>query len=105
MAETDVLQGTWKTTSAKISGKSFPADGQPDIHVGGRYHFEGSTLTKYANSDFPGISKTGVPHTYYVNSAKEPKEIEVKMKGDGPDGEWPVEKIIYRVDGDRLTLC
>lgn len=103
--DADLLIGTWEITSATINGDSFPVEGQLDMHIGGKYLFDGETLTKYPNPDFPGIDQAGTRHRYQVRAEENPKQIEIQMQGDGPNGPWPPETSIYRLEEDSLTLC
>jgi len=101
----ELIQGTWEVKSATINGESFPAAGQVDLHVGGRYQFDGETLTKFANPKFPGVVQTGTPHRYRLDATHHPKQIEIQMLGDGPNGAWPPERTIYELEKDSLLLC
>ena len=103
--DADVLKGTWEITSATINGDSFPVEGRADIHIGGRYHFDGKTLTKFANPDFPGVDHNGTQHRYQIRAETNPKQLEIQMLGDGPNGPWPPEKTIYKLEKDTLLLC
>ncbi len=96
----DLLKGTWEVTSATINGDSFPVEGQTDIHIGGRYQFDGETLTKFPNPEFPGVSKAGILHRYQIDEKTKPKQIEIQMQGENRNGPWPPEIIIYRLEKD-----
>lgn len=101
----NLIQGTWEVRSAQINGETFPVEGQPDIHVGGRYHFDAGTLTKIPNPEFPGVNASGVQHRYRIEPTQNPKQIEIQMTEPGPTGPWPLEKAIYELENDVLRLC
>jgi uncharacterized protein (TIGR03067 family) len=101
----EMIKGTWEVTSATINGESFPSEGQEDIHIGGRYVFDGETLTKTPNPQFPGVTQGGSLHRYHIDATKTPKQIEIQLQRDGSRGPWPPEKTIYKLDNDSLVLC
>lgn len=100
-----LIQGTWEVVSAKINGESFPVEGQVDIHIGGRYVFDGAELTKFPNPQFPGVTQDGSLHRYLIDATKTPKQIEMQLEQDGLRGPWPPEKAIYKLEKDSLVLC
>jgi uncharacterized protein (TIGR03067 family) len=99
------IKGTWEVTSAVINGESFPSEGQEDIHIGGQYVFDGETLTKFPNPQFPGVTQGGSLHRYQIDATKAPKQIEIQLQRDGSRAPWPPEKAIYKLDKDSLVLC
>jgi uncharacterized protein (TIGR03067 family) len=85
-------QGTWKAVSMEHDGKLTPPDKLKPIKLtvdGAKYHFQ--------NGDF---NERG---TYKFDPAGEPKALDIVV-GEGPD-KGKVYLVIYKVAGDRLTIC
>lgn len=91
-AEIAKWQGTWKATSFESDGKSFPPEKLEPIKLtvdGDGYHFQ--------SGDF---HERG---TYKFYPDRSPKALDIVV-GEGPD-KGKVHQVIYKVDGDQLTIC
>lgn len=91
-AEIAKWQGTWKAVAMEHDGKLTPPEELLPIKLtveGANYHFQ--------NGDF---SERG---TYKFDPKHEPKAIDIVV-GEGPD-KGKVYLVIYKVEGDRLTIC
>ncbi|MEX0676569.1 MAG: TIGR03067 domain-containing protein [Pirellulales bacterium] len=85
-------QGTWKAVSMEHDGKSTPPEKLKPIKLtvdGANYHFQ--------NGDF---NERGA---YKFHPDQEPKALDIVV-GEGPD-KGKVYLVIYKVEGDRLTIC
>ena len=85
-------QGTWKAVSMEHDGKLTPPEKLKPIKLtvdGAKYHFQ--------NGDF---NERG---TYKFDPAQEPKALDIVV-GEGPD-KGKVYLVIYKLEGDRLTIC
>jgi uncharacterized protein (TIGR03067 family) len=85
-------QGTWKALSVEHDGKLTPPEKLKPIKLtvdGANYHFQ--------NGDF---SERG---TYKFDPTQEPKALDIVV-GEGPD-KGKVYLVIYKIEGDRLTIC
>ena len=85
-------QGTWKAVSIQHDGKLSPPEKLKPITLtveGAKYHFQ--------NGDF---SERG---TYKFDPDQSPKALDIVV-GEGPD-KGKVYLVIYKVEGDRLTIC
>jgi uncharacterized protein (TIGR03067 family) len=85
-------QGTWKAVAFEHDGKQTPPEKLQPIKLtvtGANYHFQ--------NGDF---SERG---TYKFQPDKDPKALDIVV-GEGPD-KGKVYLVIYKVEGDRLTIC
>ncbi len=101
----DPLQGEWHVTKAIINGETFPQNGEEDIHVGGIYEFQSGTLTKRPNPSFARFEVVpATRHTYTLNTEANPPQIDVE-EPDKDAAAWPTENLIYKLQGDQLTLC
>ncbi len=81
------IEGTWVVESATVDGKA-----EDDIK-GEKMTFKNGTLTvKTKQKDEKG--------TYKLDSAQKPKTIDVT-----DDGKNETYAGIYKLDGDRLTIC
>jgi uncharacterized protein (TIGR03067 family) len=89
-SDKELLQGTWVAVSGEIQGERLRAE---DVR-GGRLVFKGGN----ARITMPGGEQG--EGTFKLDPAVDPKEIDVIRAGDsgGMLG-------IYRLDGDRLTIC
>jgi uncharacterized protein (TIGR03067 family) len=95
-AEQDIArwQGKWQAVSFLEDGKQKPADEVKQITLavsGTNYHFQNG------NANF---REQG---SYTFRAAKRPKEVDIRV-GDGAD-KGKVYLAIYRISGDRLTIC
>lgn len=91
-AEIAKWQGTWKAVSIEHDGKQTPPEKLQPIKLtveGANYHFE--------NGDF---HERG---TYRCAPGQDPKALDIVV-GEGPD-KGKVYLVIYKVEGDRLTIC
>jgi uncharacterized protein (TIGR03067 family) len=91
-AEARKWQGTWKAVSFEHDGKQTPPEKLKPIQLtvkGHEYHFQ--------NGDF---SERG---TYQFDPAANPKALDIVV-GEGSD-KGKVYLVIYKVEGDRLTIC
>ena len=91
-AEIAKWQGTWKAVSIEHDGKLTPPEKIQPIKLtvkGANYHFQ--------NGEF---SERG---TYRFDPKHEPKALDIVV-GEGPD-KGKVYLVIYKVEGDRLTIC
>ena len=85
-------QGTWKAVSMEHDGKSTPPEKLQPIKLtveGANYHFQ--------NGEF---SERGA---YKFDPKHVPKTLDIVV-GEGPD-KGKVYLVIYKVEGDRLTIC
>ena len=91
-ADAEGIQGTWTAVSAEQDGKEAPAEAIKDF-------------TLIVTADKLTFNPTGENRqsSYKLDPSKTPKEIELTPL-DGPAKGKPM-KNIYRLDGDRLTLC
>jgi uncharacterized protein (TIGR03067 family) len=88
----DEWQGVWHAISVDNDGQPTPAEKLEKIKLtvrGTDYHFQNG-----------GYSERG---TYKFDVAKSPRQLDI-IVGDGPD-KGKVHQTIYKIDGDRLTLC
>jgi RNA polymerase sigma factor (sigma-70 family) len=83
----DRLQGTWVAVSAEKGGKAAPDEFLTSLKI----TFAGDKITVRGGGD----AKEG---TFKLDPAKKPKEIDLMHEGKTAQG-------IYRLDGDKLTLC
>lgn len=91
-AEIAKWQGTWKAVSFEHNGRPTPAEKLTPITLtveGANYHFQ--------NGDF---SERG---TYKFYPERDPQALDIVV-GEGPD-KGKVYLVIYKVEGDRLTIC
>jgi uncharacterized protein (TIGR03067 family) len=85
-------QGTWRATSMENDGKPSTSEQLQKIKLtveGTSYHFQNGTFSEHG--------------TYNFAAAKNPKELDITA-GDGAD-KGKVYLVIYKVDGDDLTIC
>lgn len=85
-------QGTWKAVSMLHDGKASPKEKLEPIKLtveGANYHFQ--------NGDF---HERGT-YTFYPDA--DPKALDIVV-GDGAS-KGKVYLVIYKVDGDELTIC
>lgn len=90
------LQGTWIAESGQRGGQAVPVE-QIGIQ---RAVFAGDTLSVVMPVGLTGDDGMVAEGAFQLKVAANPKEIWIQVKGrsDGMRG-------IYRLDGDRLTLC
>jgi uncharacterized protein (TIGR03067 family) len=87
-------QGTWQAVSFLEDGKQKPAEELKKITLtvkGTDYHFQNGTVN---------FSEHG---SYTFRAEKNPQELDI-LVGDGAD-KGKVYLVIYKVVGDRLTIC
>lgn len=87
-------QGTWQAVSFLEDGKQKPAEELKKITLavkGTDYHFQNGNVN---------FSEHG---SYTFRAARNPKELDI-LVGDGAD-KGKIYLVIYKVDGDRLTIC
>jgi uncharacterized protein (TIGR03067 family) len=85
-------QGAWKPVSMQHDGELSPPEKLKPIKLtveGATYHFQ--------NGDF---NERG---TYKFDPDQNPKALDIVV-GEGPD-KGKVYLVIYKVEGDRLTIC
>lgn len=85
-------QGTWKVVSFLSDGKLLPPEKIKPIQLtvdGDRYHFQNGAFQERG--------------TYQFHPKQRPKALDIVV-GEGPD-KGKVHRVIYRVEGDRLTIC
>lgn len=96
--DVEQLQGTWIVIAAIVDGKKIevPADkiGQAKMV------FKGDTIAHHGLGN--GRVKT---HKFKINPAKNPKELDVILKGEEPGEKDQVKVWIYELEGDNLKLC
>ncbi len=84
------LQGSWALVAAEVGGRKASADEVKQIGI--KLDFAGDKVV-YEQG---GASEAT---TFRLDPAKGPKEIDLVL------GKTEVHKCIYRLDGDRLTVC
>jgi uncharacterized protein (TIGR03067 family) len=85
-------QGAWQATSMLSDGKSMSDEQLKKIKLmvsGTDYHFQNGSFNERGR--------------YKFDVAKSPKQLDI-IVGDGAD-KGKVYQVIYKVDGDRLTIC
>jgi len=92
--KTDVAawQGKWQAISMETDGKQSPADDLKKISLS----VQGTDYT-FRNGDFQEHG------TYRFLPNTDPRQLDIVV-GDGAD-KGKVYLVIYRVEGDRLTIC
>jgi uncharacterized protein (TIGR03067 family) len=85
------MRGTWRLEVRYVGGEVKPAATEVT------YTFSGSTLTIGHNGQVPKIGKLAVQ----LDAGKKPPAID--MKSD--DGRVVVSRGIYKLEGNKLTLC
>jgi uncharacterized protein (TIGR03067 family) len=88
----ETIQGTWVAVSAEVDGKEAPAEAIKDF-----------TLVITADKLIFNPKGENRQTSYKLDPAKMPKAIDLTPL-DGP-AKGKAMKSIYRLDGDRLTLC
>jgi RNA polymerase sigma-70 factor (ECF subfamily) len=90
-AEAKGLDGTWKFVSLTVDGKEAPEE----FVQKGRWVIQSKSIT------FPGPVKG--KSTFEVDPSRSPKAMD--MTGvDGP-GQGKTIECIYKIEGERLTIC
>jgi uncharacterized protein (TIGR03067 family) len=85
------IDGTWKATSAELSGKELP-----------RKASETFTLS-LKNGKYEVVAESPDRGTVTYNDSAKPKEMDIKGT-DGPN-KGKTFLAIYELSGDKLTIC
>jgi uncharacterized protein (TIGR03067 family) len=90
--EAALWQGTWRAVSFEHDGKQTPSEKLKPIKL----TVEGTNYT-FENGDF---KESG---TYKFDPSQKPKALDIVVGGGADKGK--VYLVIYKVDGDELTIC
>jgi len=85
------INGTWKATSAELSGKKFPKEAA-----------EGITLT-LKNGEYDVEAESPDHGTVKYDDSAKPKEMDIKGT-EGPN-KGKTFLAIYELSGDKLKIC
>ncbi len=87
------LQGVWKVTASEQGGERVPADDIKDLFL----IFQGEAIQIREGG------KAEVRFAFALAPTKSPKEIDLTIQV-GPN-KGKVDRAIYRLDGDNLSIC
>lgn len=122
-AELRALRGRWKAVSCEIDGERLPREDVEDWALA----FKGSQLWRRPNgvetlrdpfdpqAKPTVLDKSLLPMEFALDPGTEPKELNVEIGWSGVQAQTPrglrragepiYQKSIYRLDGDKLTVC
>jgi uncharacterized protein (TIGR03067 family) len=92
--DAEKLQGKWVVKSAERDGKAVDLD--KDEHVPRSITFKGDKLT---------VDGKGGEHVGTAKLGHEGKLGSIDLTPDDPEKKDHTAKVLYRLDGDTLTIC
>lgn len=93
-AELEKLRGRWKQVSVEIDGKERAVPAAAEVVV----TIDGERWKTVAPRELPEV-------TFAIDPTRDPKTFDRIRKGKGDAGKDVVDRCIYRLDGDTLTIC
>lgn len=93
-AELEKLRGKWKQVSVEIDGKERAGPAAAEVVVA----IEEDRWKTLSPKELPEV-------TFAIDPTKDPRTFDRIRKGKGDGGKDVVDKCIYKLDGDTLTIC
>jgi len=91
--DTKALQGLWHAVELQANGQVAPAEATKAFQV----EFKGERIVFNPATE-------ACKHTFAVNPSAKPKAMDL-MAGDGPKKGPKLPCAIYKLEGDKLTIC
>jgi uncharacterized protein (TIGR03067 family) len=91
--EQEALQGLWQAVELEANGQKAPAEAVKAFQV----RIEGDQIVFNPATD-------NRKHTFVIDSGAKPKAMDL-TPADGPSKGQKLSCAIYKLDGDKLTIC